>query len=246
VSELLLPALLAPERAAIFSRCKRGKVLEVESLTAIQKAHGLAEDEFWPPEERSADYEAALNDYRDAWDQLFLDRLKADGEHELAELFRTERSGEFERQQEAGRQFFFGEPAASKTEVEAWLDALMDDVGDCITANDVMGPLGCRYGVEDDFVDVTVYPTLTELVGGAVDGEIMEPDFSLDLNQLRTIFDQVNDFGWQALGKNDPDGPHIWVEGIYRGREMYLRVLAVAPEDEEPGSKFDVNEKKWR
>jgi hypothetical protein len=57
-----------------------------DRLTAIQKAHGLAEDEFWPPGDRSAEYEDALKVYHDAWDQFFVDRLKADGEHELAEL----------------------------------------------------------------------------------------------------------------------------------------------------------------
>ena len=219
-----------------------------DRLTAIQKAHGLAEDEIWPPGEMPAEFEAARNVYHDAWDQLFLDRLKADGEHELAELLRNNKL-EFDRQQEVGRQFFFGDPTASRTEVEAWLDALLEDVGDCITTNDVMGPLGCRYGFEgdqDDFINVAVYPTPTELVGGAVDGEIVEPDFSVDLEQLRTIFDHFDDFGWQAIGEHDPDGPHIWVEGYYREREVYLRILARAPEDEEPGTKFDVNKKIWR
>jgi len=50
----------------------------------------------------------------------------------------------------------------------------------------------------------------------------------------------------QAIGEHDPDGPHIWVEGIYRGREIYLRILARAPGDEEPGTKFDVNKRIWR
>jgi hypothetical protein len=83
-------------------------------------------------------------------------------------------------------------------------------------------------------------------VGGAVDGEIVGPDFSVNLEQLQTIFDQFDDFGWQAIGDGDPDGPHIWFEGIYRGREIYLRILARAPDDEEPGTKFDVNKKIWR
>jgi hypothetical protein len=134
-------------------------------------------------------------------------------------------------------------------ELEAWLDALIDDVAACITAENVMGPLGCRHGGHDDeydFVDVVIYPTPTELVGGAADGGLFDPDFSLDLDQLQAVFEHVDDFGWRALGGFDPDGPHIWVEGIYQGRETYLRVLASAPEDEEPGTKFDVNENRWR
>jgi hypothetical protein len=44
---------------------------------------------------------------------------------------------------------------------------------------------------------------------------------------------------WNALGLNDPEGPHISVEGVFEGREVYLQVLAYAPEGEEPGLKLD-------
>jgi hypothetical protein len=204
-----------------------------DRLTAIQQAHGLAGDELWPPGETPAEFKAARQVYDDAWDQLFLDRLTADGEHELAELFRTD-IGEFERRQEAGRQFFFGKRPLDDTEIDVWLDVLVDEVGACITANDVVGSLGCRYGVEDGFVHVLVYPTPVELVGGATDGAVVDADFSLDLEQLRKLFDQVADFGWRALGHHDPGGPHVWVEGVYRGRETLVQIMAVAPDDEEP------------
>ena len=46
-------------------------------------------------------------------------------------------------------------------------------------------------------------------------------------------------FGWNALGLNDPDGPHVYVEGVFRGREVFLQVLAYAPEGEEPGLRVD-------
>jgi hypothetical protein len=216
-----------------------------DRLTAIQQAHGVAEDELWPPGETPTEFKAARLAYDDAWDQLFLDRLQADGEHELAELFRTDRI-EFDRRQEAGRQFFFGKRPMDDVEIEVWLDVLVDEVSACITANDVVGSLGCRYGVEDGFVHVSLYPTPVELVGGATDGAVVDADFSLDLEQLRNLFDQVADFGWRALGHYDPDGPHVWLEGVYRGRETLVQIMAVAPEDEEPGIKFDVNEKKWR
>ena len=56
---------------------------------------------------------------------------------------------------------------------------------------------------------------------------------------MRAAFDSVAAFGWNALGLNHPEGPYVYVEGVYRGREVYLQVLAQAPEDEEPGLKVD-------
>src|SRR4051812_37831212 len=102
-----------------------------------------------------------------------------------------------------------------------------------------MGPLRLRYREEDGFWEVWIYPTSVELVGGAHDGAVVLPDFSLDLEQLRSAFDSIRDFGWNALGLNDAEGPYVYVEGAYQGREVYLQVLAQAPEDEKPGLMFD-------
>ena len=80
-----------------------------------------------------------------------------------------------------------------------------------------------------------------ELVGGAHDGEVVAPDFTLDLEQLRSAFETIAAFGWNALGLYGPAGPHVHVEGIYQGREVYLQILAHAPADEEPGLKVDTS-----
>jgi hypothetical protein len=102
-----------------------------------------------------------------------------------------------------------------------------------------MGPLGYWWREEEGLWEFTVFPTPVELVGGSVDGAVVAPGFHLDLEQLRAAFERVVDFGWNALGVVDPDGPYVWLEGIYQGQEIFLRVLAEAPEDEEPGLKLD-------
>jgi len=48
------------------------------------------------------------------------------------------------------------------------------------------------------------------------------------------------------LGLNWPEGPHIYVEGVFQGREVYLQVLAYAPEDEKPGLKLDATRQRRR
>ena len=156
----------------------------------------------------------------------------------MARLFREDPE-EFRRRSEAGR-LYFHEPRRPGSEVPAWLDELVEAVADCLTADGPMGPLGFRYGEEEGFWELVVYPTPVELLGGAHDGAVVAPGFTLDLEGLRAAFDRVDDFGWNALGLHDADGPHVWVEGEYRGREVWLRVLAQAPEDEDPGMKLDV------
>jgi hypothetical protein len=62
-----------------------------------------------------------------------------------------------------------------------------------------MGPMGYRYGEEEGFWEVDVYSTPVELVGGAADGEVVVPGFSLDLEGIRGIFDEITFLGWQSL-----------------------------------------------
>ncbi len=97
----------------------------------------------------------------------------------------------------------------------------------------------------DEFWEVTVHSTPVELVGGAVDGEIVYPLFSLDLLGLSSCFDEVTDFRWHAhdLSPQASDGPHLTVEGVYQGHSVWLRVLSEPPEDEEPDLKLEVGPK---
>jgi len=106
--------------------------------------------------------------------------------------------------------------------------------------------LGLRYWEEDGFWEIWIYPTPVELLGGAHDGAVVDPGFSFDLELLRSVFDTVAAFGWNALGLTYPEGPHVYVEGVYQEREIYLQVLARAPEDADPGMKLDTTNRPRR
>ncbi len=127
----------------------------------------------------------------------------------------------------------------------AWMKSLADVVSGCMEVHTVMGPLGFRWGEEDQFWEVIVYPTPIELIGGAADGEFVSPGFSLNLQELWPSFDEVTDVNWCAydFGPHDPDGPHISIEGVYQGHHVFLRVLSEAPNDEEPGLRLDATDK---
>ena len=131
------------------------------------------------------------------------------------------------------------------SQAPTWMVSLVDIVSNCLEAHNVMGPLGFRWWEEDQFWEVIVYPTPLELVGGAADGELVSPGFSLDLQDLWSTFEELIDINWcaHAFGPNDPNGAHISIEGVYQGHHVCLRVLSDAPNDEEPGLKLDSSEK---
>lgn len=208
-----------------------------EQMTAMERAHGLDEGEFWNPGEAPVEYESLRLQYQDAWDDIFAAKLEECGEHEMARQFRTDPDG-FQKRSEAGGEFFHGPQAPDESDVPAWLYALAEAVAACMTADSPMGPLGYRYREEDGFWELIIYPTPVELVGGATDGEIVDPGFSLDLEGLRSVFDRLEACSWQSLGFSDDEGPQVSIEGVYEGREVYVQILAYAPEDEEPGMKF--------
>jgi hypothetical protein len=90
--------------------------------------------------------------------------------------------------------------------------------------------------------EVMVYPTPVELVGGALDGQVVAPGFCLDIEGLRSLFEQVTDSGWDALG-SPAGGPHVWIEGTCQGHAVFLQVFAHAPEGEKPAMKLDTSRK---
>ena len=118
----------------------------------------------------------------------------------------------------------------------AWLSALVEEVAAYLEAHSALGGLGWRYQDGEDLLELVVYPTSVQLVGGAEDGTIVMPGFSLDVLALSAVFERVTALSWQAhaWGPDDADGPHCSLEGTYHGHAVWLRVLAEAPADEEP------------
>ena len=238
--------LLASQIDDLVSHLSQPRLVEFEDqMQAIAKAHGLGEDDLWEHGEEPAEYLEVHRRYIDAWDQLYLEELLARGEDEIAQAFRDDRR-QYERRLETGRRFFFGPLTDHLEALACWAQALVDEVSTCMEIGSPMGPLGYRYANDVDFVELTVYPTPVELVGGAEDGGIVDPDFHLDLGELTKVFDEVVHFGWKALGLLDEEGSQISVEGKFRGQDVFVQVLARPPEGEEPGLKLKVTRKRRR
>jgi hypothetical protein len=224
-------------------RAEEGLREQEEHLEAVRQKYGLDEEVSIEADAVPPEYREAMEQVDNAWDALYAATLEEFGEREMVQLLRTDRQ-EFDRRYEAGRQFFHGPDMDDDAEDDNWLALLHEAVSACVEAESPMGPLGLRYREEEGFWEVWIYPTPVELMGGRHDGEVVVPGFTLDLDRLRASFDSVVAFGWNALGLNHSEGPHISVEGIFQGREVYLQVLAQAPEDEEPGMKFDTTQRR--
>ena len=211
-----------------------------ERMEAIERAHGLDEEDFWLPGEGPKEYEILRLEQHDAWDEVIASKLEACGEPAMARLFRKNRE-EFDRQSEIGRQFFHGSPESGPGDAPEWLDALAESVAGHITADNAAGPLGFRWRNADGIWELVIFPTPVELVGGAEDGAVVAPGLSLDLEGLRAEFEQILACSWQSLGYPDDEGPHVSIEGVYHGHDVFVQILAYAPDDEEPGMKLDTS-----
>lgn len=119
-----------------------------------------------------------------------------------------------------------------------WLEALLDVVAGSIESHGPQDTLGFRYGEDGGMWEVLVYPTPVELVGGELDGAIVSPGFSMDIEEVRSVLDRVVAVQW--LASDLSEGSEVLIEGVYEGHKVVLRILAEAPEDEAPGMQVDV------
>jgi len=209
-----------------------------DQMRAIEEAHGLEEGEFWPPGKAPEEYEELRRRHQAAWDQMYVAKPAEFGEHEMAQQYRSDPEG-FHRRSEAGRTFFHGPEEPDDADAPGWVYGLAETVAGNMTSISGPAPIGFLYSQEGGRWELIVYPKSVELVGGAEDGQIVSPGYSLDLEQLRGAFDRVDACSWESLGNPDDEGPHVSIEGVYQGHEVFLRVLAYAPEDDEPGMKLD-------
>jgi hypothetical protein len=196
----------------------------LHELEAEHGSEGVVES---PPGQSPSEYSKFLEEYYSAWDELFARTLREFGETKIAELFQKDQE-QFQQIDEVGRQYFHG------ALVPDWLEDLIEAVAGCMEVDDPMGSLGYRWHEEEgDFWEIDLYPMPIELVGGAVDGAIVDPGYSLDLAALQSVFERIDALSWNTHGYHGSEPPFVSVEAIYEGREVFLRVLSAAPDGED-------------
>jgi hypothetical protein len=192
------------------------------ALDAIKEEHGLGPNEDFPEDETPADYERAEMSLHAAWNELYAQTLESYGETDMAQLCRQDRQ-RFEQLAEAGQRYFMATHATASN--LAWLTDLGKHVAACIEPEAPMGAPAMQYREDTDYWEVSIFPTPAE-EGTRV------PNFAVDLEQLRAPFDRVARSGWNSGMVNDPEGPFIFIDGVFRGHRILLRVLTqIPPED---------------
>lgn len=128
-----------------------------------------------------------------------------------------------------------------------WLEELAVSVTRQMHAIDAMAPVGCHHHREGETWEVTVFASMTEIIGGQQDGLRFPSSFVLDVGGLIGLFSEVEQIRWQTLrqGEEDEIGAHLAIEGIYRKERLLLRVTAEAPARFEAGRKANLYEMRF-
>lgn len=185
------------------------------------------------PSSRPFRGEATDGSLSEAMVTAYADTLDRFGESEIADMLRSNRE-EFDRRIEAGRRFFEFDAADL-----CWLVRLLDMVEDCIEA-DPAAPLRLGYKQGNGFWEVLVYVAPAEYIGGASDGAVVAPAFMLDLEQLRRSLEEITVLELNAPVVDGADGPAVYIEGVFEGRDVHAQILVRAPRGASPGLKVDV------
>ena len=136
---------------------------------------------------------------------------------------------------------------APMTHPPQWIQDLTFDATEEIHAFDVLAPVGCHYHETDAQWEVTIFASRTEVVGGPKDGTQTSSNFSLDLQGVSRLLDNVTEFRLQALTVAEADdlGPHVSLIGTRDGHPVWLRILAQAPVNFAPGRIISAYDGHW-
>jgi hypothetical protein len=119
----------------------------------------------------------------------------------------------------------------------SWLAEFVNSVATHVLPVADSAPLGCHYHLDDDGVwEVTLFAARKETVGGPQDGHVRPSRFRVDLLAVCAEFQTIHGVSWQAqrMGRRDELGPHVAVEGEFRGTTIWLRIPAAAPQQFPP------------
>ncbi len=123
-----------------------------------------------------------------------------------------------------------------------WISELANLLASRMDLMDPLTPLGCHYHCSDGVWEITLFASRTEVFGGAFDGGSFTSCFQMDLMEIASLLDEVEQIYWQPvrIAKEDDLGSHIGIVGTYQGEQVWLRVTAQQPDRFEAGLVADI------
>lgn len=120
-----------------------------------------------------------------------------------------------------------------------WLRWFVNDASRGIIDHGTVAPIGCHFFHDQtlDVWEVTLFVSLTELVGGPGDGRRIPTGLQVDICRVTSAFDSAPASYWQseAVAPDDELGNHLSFEGVARGHQVWLRILEKPPGWAGPG-----------
>lgn len=113
-----------------------------------------------------------------------------------------------------------------------WLRDFVNSISKEVAPFGRTSPLNCHYVQEDGVWEVSVFFEPIEVWGGPEDGSVKQIPFGVKISKLLDLFQSVSSCSWQTsqLDAEDDLGAHLAIEGIYKGRSIWLRILAEVPQ----------------
>lgn len=118
---------------------------------------------------------------------------------------------------------------------------LVERASQAIQLLDGETPIGCHYFLNENEHEISLFVSSIEIVGGAEDGQRIEPRFIVNLISLLDVLDEIEGFSWQPNALNDQDelADYVSLSGTYAGHAIWLRILSRTPECFLPGCLTD-------
>lgn len=120
-----------------------------------------------------------------------------------------------------------------------WLTGLIEDMAEQFEPLTGVARVGFDCRMEDDTWVVRMYLGSTELVGGPEDGRAVPMSFELNLQQLISKFDRVEEFFWSVFPAQAQDieefQAYVTVGGEIQSNLVRFHFFATAPDDVGPG-----------
>lgn len=119
------------------------------------------------------------------------------------------------------------------TQPPEWIDALANAAAKAVEPlnSKPLAPLACHYTKFESVWEITLFMEATEVVGGPEDGSVKQLPIGVRICEVLDLFQSISSCNWLAhsSGADDDLGPHLSIDGSYKGRRVWLRILSQAP-----------------
>ena len=137
------------------------------------------------------------------------------------------------------------QPRQKTYERPEWLNTLIEDVAHRFEPLTGAARVGFECRLEEDAWVVRMYLGATEIVGGPMDGRLEPVNFEVNLQDLMSRFEKVDEFFWSVFPEQaediDEGQAYVTVGGQVDGNAVRFHLFAVAPTDVGPGMRLYPN-----